>query len=50
VVAATIAIAVAGAFENNFGDSEVAMLFLFYITHGYVAERASLQAAGGRRQ
>jgi len=50
VVAATISIAVAGAFENNFGDSEVAMLFLFYIAHGYVAERAWLQAAGGRWQ
>lgn len=50
VVAACIAFAVAGAFENNFGDSEVAMLFLFYVTHGYVAERAVARvSAGGSR-
>jgi putative inorganic carbon (HCO3(-)) transporter len=45
VVAAVIAIAIAGAFEYNFGDSEVAMLFLFFLTHGSVAQR-SLQPAG----
>ncbi len=32
---ATLAIIVAGFFEYNFGDSEVAMLWLFLVSHGY---------------
>jgi putative inorganic carbon (HCO3(-)) transporter len=40
IAAAVVALAVAGLFEYNFGDSEVAMLFLFYITNGCVLQRA----------
>ena len=39
--AALVAVLVAGAFEYNFGDSEVAMLLLFYLSHGYTARRGS---------
>ncbi len=39
IAAAIVAVLVAGAFEYNFGDSEVAMLLLFYLSHGYTAER-----------
>ncbi len=36
---AVFAVLVAGAFEYNFGDSEVAMLLLFYLSHAYTARR-----------
>jgi putative inorganic carbon (hco3(-)) transporter len=39
VAACVVAIAVAGTTEYNFGDSEVAMLFLFFIAHSYAAAR-----------
>ena len=42
--AALVAVLVAGAFEYNFGDSEVAMLLLFYLSHGYTARRWTEQA------
>ena len=40
---AVFAVLVAGAFEYNFGDSEVAMLLLFYLSHGYTARRPIAQ-------
>lgn len=45
IAAAVIAVLVAGAFEYNFGDSEVAMLLLFYLSHGYTAQRPLEQAS-----
>ncbi len=52
ISAAIVAVLVAGAFEYNFGDSEVAMLLLFYLSHGYSAARepaaeASASEGGG---
>jgi O-antigen ligase len=43
-VAATIALLVAGFFEYNFGDSEVAMLWLFLLVHGYTEGRQTTPA------
>ena len=43
--AALVAVLVAGAFEYNFGDSEVAMLLLFYLSHGYTARYVLEQAS-----
>ncbi len=43
--AAVVAVLVAGAFEYNFGDSEVAMLLLFYLSHGYTVRRGLEQAS-----
>lgn len=45
VAAAVVAMAVSGAFEYNFSDSEVAMLLLFFIAHGYAAARETAGAA-----
>lgn len=46
--AAIAAVLVAGLFEYNFGDSEVAMLLLFYLSHGYTAARPIEPAAATR--
>lgn len=43
--AATIAFLVAGFFEYNFGDSEVAMLWLFTLVHGYAVRHSEEKAA-----
>lgn len=42
--AAVVAILIAGGFEYNFSDSEVAMLFLFYVGHGYAARQREAAA------
>ena len=43
--AAVVAVLVAGAFEYNFGDSEVAMLLLFYLSYGYTVRRGLEQVS-----
>jgi O-antigen ligase len=45
VAAGIVAIMVSGAFEYNFSDSEVVMLLLFYIAHGYAAGKSVETAA-----